>query len=98
MQMAQGVAGYSDVQRLAADVEEVVRELKSLVPKVDRIGTTIPPFCSPRFALSASATPFRRPCCGIFSSWGNAARRVCCVMRGGVDNPVSRVPSCASLQ
>lgn len=42
MQIAQGVAGYSDVQRLAADVEEVVRELRSLVPKVDQIGSALP--------------------------------------------------------
>lgn len=37
-QMAQGVAGYQDVQRLATDVEEVVRELRSLAPKVDSLG------------------------------------------------------------
>jgi len=29
-QMAQGVAGYLDTARLAGDVEEVVRELRSL--------------------------------------------------------------------
>lgn len=37
-QMAQGVAGYVDASRLANDVEEVVRELRSLAPKVDKLG------------------------------------------------------------
>ena len=37
-QMAQGVAGYQDTQRLATDVEEIVRELRSLAPKVDSLG------------------------------------------------------------
>jgi hypothetical protein len=59
-QMAQGVAGYQDVQRLASDVEEVVRDLRSLNPKVDSLGMTQPtkhnirpsdsmPFLSSRF-------------------------------------------------
>ena len=41
-QMAQGVAGYQDVQRLASDVEEVVRDLRSLSPKIDSLGMTQP--------------------------------------------------------
>lgn len=37
-QMLQGVSGYKDVPRLALDVEEVVREFRSLQPKVDCLG------------------------------------------------------------
>ena len=54
-QMAQGVAGYSDVQRLAADVEEVLRELRSLAPKVDKIGAAAPPRSSLSLALARRA-------------------------------------------
>jgi len=37
-QMLQGLSGYQDVPRLASDVEEVVREIRSLQPKVDSLG------------------------------------------------------------
>ena len=37
-QMLQGLSGYQDVPRLASDVEEVVREIRSLHPKVDCLG------------------------------------------------------------
>lgn len=61
MQMAQGVAGYSDVQRLAGDVEEVVRELKSLVPKVDRIGTCRAPFLFASLCVVRQCHPLSVP-------------------------------------
>ena len=41
-QMAQGVAGYQDTQRLATDVEEIVRELRSLAPKGGVLQTSRP--------------------------------------------------------
>ena len=51
-QMAQGVAGYLDTARLAGDVEEVVRELRSLTPKVDSLGTLHSQLSSFRFVSS----------------------------------------------
>jgi hypothetical protein len=35
--------GYQDLQRLASDVEDVVRELRSLQPKVDNLGMNFTP-------------------------------------------------------